>query len=183
MMPDVCPAPRDDPTWMAGYAAGIADARDGTVTTENPHGLAWRRGYMVGRQVDQPVAAPAGWPTLIAIATLNTFLRAATTTWPHAMRVVVPLAAGAATQRLGARSGRRRAGRLGYVRMGDLPPIDPLASLLGPTVAMTLVRLVWWRLRYGRAELPRAQRTAPRELARGVIVTGIQRLEWDRRTR
>lgn len=184
MMAGTVPAARDNPEWMAGYTVGAADARAGAWAQmqrmDEAHGATWHRGYLVGRQVDRPVAAPAGWPSLIVASTVETFMRTTTATWPRPPRWAASLAVGAAVERLQTRSGRRRAGRLGYTRMGDLTPIDPLVSILGPTLAATTARLVWWRLRHGRAEMPEPARTAPRELARGAIVRGIQRLEWDR---
>ncbi len=186
-MPDVSPAPRDNPEWMAGYAAGTSDAHAGETAQmlrlDEDHGLTWHRGYMVGRQAHRDVVAPAGWPTIIAIAASETFVTTSTARWPRPARLAGALAVGAATQRLGVRSGRRRANRLGYMRMGDLPPTDPMVSMIAPAVAVSVARQAWWRLRHGRAEMPRGQRTAPRELARGVIVAGVLRLEWDRRNR
>lgn len=142
--------------------------------------------HVAGQRLDRPVTAPPGWPTIIAVAAAEAWSERMTAgRSPRDPRLVVLLVTGWASAQVNERSGQARARRLGFARQADLPPgfSTPGLERVASTLVVTTIRLGWWRLRTGRAQMPLSQRTWSRAFTRRIITAGVMREEWNRRLR
>ncbi|MBJ7521680.1 MAG: hypothetical protein JHC84_18420 [Solirubrobacteraceae bacterium] len=178
-----------DPRWQAGFAAGEEDRRAGTDLGERldgsgPPSFAWWEGYQAARHADDRLSsAPPGWPTLLAVAAAGAWvdsLSRGTRSWRDPRRAL-GFAVSMAMDSAATHSGRARAARRGIRRQGDLPEGFAGMHVFGPVVAVTAVRLAWWRVRGGRGRMPDRHLTWSRSFARRIIIAGVMRREWDRR--